>query len=335
MDLDIGYILGFGSCISIEPNKTNNTFAQGVQYCNIKFQQLRNNSSEGACILFNPGNNQLPWINENTFIGGRIRGTNGIKSIRGTTQLDPFNNNKFYNIGFEGLSGNGIELNFGNNNIFMNTRFENIQGIYINDNIDSSYNKYSSPQLIDTSKININGKNIELNMNLVNGGGSLTSFYKVFNCYGTKNNSNSFGFNIVDRNETGVSFCENNKNIFERYALICTNNIGEKFFLPCKETKVKEINNEDFKMDYLYKDLRIISNNKIVNITIPNIFFYDSAEFNFSTNWNTNDIIFINEDGEEQFKIRQEDGNGTWNVLFIPQRGKFSPLKITDKCRSF
>ena len=112
-------------------------------------------------------------------------------------------------------------------------------------------------------------------------------------------------------------------------------NSGDKFCLPCRETKVKEINNTDFTMDYLYKDLRILSNEKVVTITIPDIFLYDSAEFNFSTNWNTNDIVFVSESGAEQFRITNSDGLGTWNVIFIPTRGKFSQLKLTDKFRAF
>lgn len=335
LELDIGYLFGFGSCISMEPNKNNNTFAQGIQYTNIRFQQLKNSSPEGACILFKPGPNQLPWINENTFTGGRLRGTNGFKSIKGSTQIDPFNNNKFYNIGFEGLSNIGIDGDFMSNNIFSNCRFEAIEGLYIKEFASSQYNSYSSPQPILKSKIQIQGKNTVLDTNLTNQGGAVTSYKMTFNCYNSKDNSVNLGFNIIDRNEEGISYCESDKNLLDRYAMIFKNNSGDKFCLPCRETKVKEINNTDFTMDYLYKDLRILSNEKVVTITIPDIFLYDSAEFNFSTNWNTNDIVFVSESGAEQFRITNSDGLGTWNAIFIPTRGKFSQLKLTDKFRAF
>lgn len=332
MNLDLGYIFGFGSCLCLEPNKTNNAFDQGIQYCNFKFDQLRNTDDNGACILFNPGPSNLPWVNENTFIGGRVRGTNGFKSIKGTTQIDPFNNNKFYNIGFEALTGNGIDFDFGSNNSILNSRFENITGIFIKENSTCQFNKYESPQLIKKSKVDIKGNSTEVRINLTDEGGAVTSFLSIFNCYNNKN-SVSIGVSTVDRGGEGISFCESSNDLLDRYALIFRSKTGEVFNLPCKEIKAKEVANQDFTMDYLYKDLRVISNEKAVTITIPNKFFYDSAEFNFITNWNTNNIVFQSEDGVEQFTITTEDGKGTWNVLFIASRGKFSPLKITDSFR--
>lgn len=334
-EFKIGYIRGFNKCINLYPNKDNQIFDEGVQYCVFNFNLLKSNElSSDGCINFKGGDFLRPWINENTFIGGRIIGSYGLMTRKGLNQWDRFNNNKFYNIGFEGIENNGIDLNFTINNVFENLRFEGIKGLFIKDE-NSSYNEYNISQLINQDKLLITSNNTFLNFPIVDDGGVMISYNKITNIYGSKNNGLNFNTNIIDKNKTGISYCENNKNIFERFAFILTDEEGNKNYIPCKESKTKLIENVDFTLDYLYKDIRIISNERIVRIKIPNKFKYDGAEFNVSTNYNTNDIIFIDEENNEEFKIENSEGLGTWNILFVQNRGKFTKLKISDKFRLF
>lgn len=112
----------------------------GVHYNKIVFNKITAN----YCIHFKAGNTSTPWVNENTFTGGRLSGGIGVYTEKGTNQTDPYNGNKFNCIGYEDIEC-GIELNFAKNNIFDECRMaENLTGNYWiychNDSYDNTFN---------------------------------------------------------------------------------------------------------------------------------------------------------------------------------------------------
>lgn len=74
------------------------TGLKGIQYNKINFNLIHANT--GIKIILDSIN---AWVNENTFNGGRIMGTLGIKVEKINGQLNLYDGNKFYNIGFEEL----------------------------------------------------------------------------------------------------------------------------------------------------------------------------------------------------------------------------------------
>ena len=128
----------------LNPNGNN-----GVQYCKFAFITLNCVN----CINFNPGNTSIPWINENQFWGGRVRGTYGIITTPGTNQIDPFNGNKFYAIGFEDIV-NPISLNKSWSNMFVDFRMsEAITGTYYFQLTNSRNNTFTTATLISMDRI--------------------------------------------------------------------------------------------------------------------------------------------------------------------------------------
>lgn len=111
IELGMLYKLQYG--IWFTPNGENS----GVAYTNIHFKEIY----ADKCIYFNPGENSGSFINENTFIGGALAGTHPIYTEKGGS-TDPFNGNKFENIGFEWCA-NGMTLNWFQHNQFNGCRF--------------------------------------------------------------------------------------------------------------------------------------------------------------------------------------------------------------------
>ena len=89
--VSVGEILGFNIGLLIKGT-------HGSQYNKINFFSI---SACNEGIVLNPLS-QNHWVNENTFTGGRIGGNIGIH-LKGISDTDLINNNKFYNIGFEGI----------------------------------------------------------------------------------------------------------------------------------------------------------------------------------------------------------------------------------------
>ena len=87
----IGEMLGFNVGLLLKGT-------YGSQYNKIEFFSISNCNE---CIVLNPLSGSH-WVNENTFTGGRLGGNIGI-NLKGISNNDIINNNKFYNIGFEGI----------------------------------------------------------------------------------------------------------------------------------------------------------------------------------------------------------------------------------------
>ena len=135
----VHYITGFDTGIKVSGEGLN-----GTQYARIEFARLVNNNV--GILLTTEGDNQKNWSNENSYYGGRIEGVTGIKSVLALGQIDEFNNNKFYNIGFEGLDV-GLDLNSFKMNYFFAPRFEDTpKPIVFHDSI-SRHNSFISSRI--------------------------------------------------------------------------------------------------------------------------------------------------------------------------------------------
>ncbi len=134
----------------------------GIQYNQITFGLLYGKTA----IELECGNDDMPWINQNAFFGGRIRGIDGIKTKKGKNQTDKFNGNSFNNMGFESISNIAIKLDFSTRNIFLNCRmggegeFGGEYWVYLT---NSTGNLFDSPcmemrlsRIYDDNDINVN-----------------------------------------------------------------------------------------------------------------------------------------------------------------------------------
>lgn len=147
------FVTGFADCFSLRPGLIESFSTggnEGIQYCRFVFEHLY---LEGTGIHFKPGEFGDPWINENTFVGGRIYGLNGILAEKSGAQFDPFNGNKFYAIGFEGIQY-PINMEFTINNIVADFRMsESIIGTYWIRMANSSNNLFRCQTVISQTMI--------------------------------------------------------------------------------------------------------------------------------------------------------------------------------------
>lgn len=124
------------------------------QYNRFVFSYLEN--VQRGIVL--DGTDHKGWVNENTFIGGRIKGGYGVIMQGGTVETVGFDNNKFYNIGFEGLYNDAINITGDSYaNTFVNCRMiESITGYYIYDHSSrGGFNEYNLKSIIPYEKISL------------------------------------------------------------------------------------------------------------------------------------------------------------------------------------
>lgn len=123
------------------------------------------------------GTSHMGWVNENTFIGGRIKGGYGVIMQGGTVETIGFDNNKFYNIGFEELYNDGINVTGDSYaNTFVNCRMiENITGYYIYDHsTQGGFNVYNLTSILPYEKISFsNSKYKRINAPISDNTGSV------------------------------------------------------------------------------------------------------------------------------------------------------------------
>ena len=108
--IKIGEILGFNTGLLLKGTL-------GSQYNKIDFFSI-SNCNEPIKLLTTE---ETQWVNENTFTGGRVGGNVGI-TLNGIGGKDIINNNKFYNIGFEGVKELLIKSIGSRYNSFFNPR---------------------------------------------------------------------------------------------------------------------------------------------------------------------------------------------------------------------
>ena len=130
--ISIGEILGFNIGLLIKGTL-------GSQYNKIDFFSITNCNE---CIVLNPASGSH-WVNENTFTGGRLGGNIGIH-LKGISNSDIINNNKFYNIGFEGVKELLIKAIGARYNSYFNPRvLENYPELnWVNETGSCIGNKY-------------------------------------------------------------------------------------------------------------------------------------------------------------------------------------------------
>lgn len=151
------------------------------QYNRFVFSYLEN--VQRGIVL--DGTDHKGWVNENTFVGGRIKGGYGVIMQGGTVETVGFDNNKFYNIGFEELYNDAINITGDSYaNIFVNCRMiESITGYYIYDHSSrGGFNEYNFTSIIPYAKISLSNQvykrvnaPISDNNSSVVGGGVFTS----------------------------------------------------------------------------------------------------------------------------------------------------------------
>ncbi|MBV6323815.1 hypothetical protein [Duganella violaceipulchra] len=117
----VNWVDGFHNAIKLSGQGHN-----GSQYNKIDFELLTHN--DVGVLLTTESDGQKNWVNENTFTGGRMIGVTGLSAVPGSAQTDPFNGNKFYNFGFEGLT-NGVDVDKFASNIFVAPRLMGAEGV--------------------------------------------------------------------------------------------------------------------------------------------------------------------------------------------------------------
>ena len=115
-EITFDIIQGFKYGLYLDGGKSENGY-KGIQYNKIQFLNINRCNID---IYLNAKNN-TGWVNDNTFTGGRIMGKVGIATAP-IGNADVYNNNKFYNIGFEGVTGSLIQFNNARYNCIMNPR---------------------------------------------------------------------------------------------------------------------------------------------------------------------------------------------------------------------
>ena len=129
-----------------------------VQYSKINFEFISNIVNK--CIWID-GTTHDGWVNENTFVGGRLKGGYGIYIEGGTTEQGVgFDGNKFYNIGFEGIDNDGVYINGETYaNVFLHCRAMEHIGTHLINEVSQKlgHNQYYFDCVVPNDKIVING----------------------------------------------------------------------------------------------------------------------------------------------------------------------------------
>ncbi|MQA37669.1 hypothetical protein [Rugamonas aquatica] len=118
--VSVNWIDGFQNAIKLTAKGRN-----GTQYNKIDFDGLRQN--DVGILLTTESDVPKNWVTENTFTGGKITGVTGVLSAPGAG-ADPFNGNKFYNVGFEGIT-TAVDATGFSRNIFIAPRVMGAEGV--------------------------------------------------------------------------------------------------------------------------------------------------------------------------------------------------------------
>lgn len=147
-NLDFGEVQGMDYGIRLMPTASNT----GLCYNKISFDRL------AYCYIplhFKMETGVVGWVNENQIYGGRVKGYYGLVSHKGNAQVDEYNNNTFYNVSFESIEQDAINVQFCSFNSFYSPRFESVNGKDIYENADCKNNKYYISVAIPIEKVEI------------------------------------------------------------------------------------------------------------------------------------------------------------------------------------
>lgn len=132
----------------------------GNQYNKFSWQLIENSRDTLLLELSAEAGYENGWVNENQFYGGRLIGQRGVDMIpNGVSSISSFDNNKFYNIGFEWVKEDGLNLKYAYSNMIVAPRFEHVGGYFIKEADDCSHNIYIIPQGIVWAKYKLEGTN--------------------------------------------------------------------------------------------------------------------------------------------------------------------------------
>ncbi len=93
----------------------------GTLYNTVKFDLIDNNA---VGVLLTAAGHAGNFVNHNYIYGGAINtGGTGIKSVKNTGQVDPFNGNYFFGVGAELMTQYCVDLDYAEYNFFSGTRF--------------------------------------------------------------------------------------------------------------------------------------------------------------------------------------------------------------------
>ena len=139
-----------------------------VQYSRFIWQYIRNCDK---CIYLD-GEDRIGWVNENTFVGGHLRGNYGVYIKGGTSETNiGFDGNKFYNVGFEQIFIDGIYIDGeAYSNAWMHCRaIENIDGYLINEvSSGLGHNQFWFDHVIRAEKIHLTNASSEVHATISN-----------------------------------------------------------------------------------------------------------------------------------------------------------------------
>jgi hypothetical protein len=128
---EVGEVMGFKYAFQVGGYATGTAIVQGAQFNRIIFTYLRRNSV-GVYIHPSGGttNSNGNWANANGYWGGKIVADTGVLFRPDVTQGDRFNQNNFYQVGFENGGTTSIPMKvaiymtYAVNNSFFGCRFE-------------------------------------------------------------------------------------------------------------------------------------------------------------------------------------------------------------------
>ncbi|MEG1887778.1 MAG: hypothetical protein RR177_06565, partial [Oscillospiraceae bacterium] len=149
--ITVDEIEGFEYGLKLCPNITDT----GICYTKFTFKYI---SYCYIPLCFAVDDNAIGWVNENQFYGGRLKGYYGFKAIKGKAQIDECNNNTFYNIAFESIETNGIDLEFCTFNTIISPRFESVMKYTILERENCKSNKYVISVALPLDSIRVKSK---------------------------------------------------------------------------------------------------------------------------------------------------------------------------------
>ena len=115
-EITFDIIQGFKYGLYLDGGKSENGY-KGIQYNKIHFLNMNRCNTD----IYLNAQNSTGWVNNNTFTGGRLMGKVAIATAP-IGNVDVYNNNKFYDIGFEGVTDSIIQFNNARYNCVMNPR---------------------------------------------------------------------------------------------------------------------------------------------------------------------------------------------------------------------
>lgn len=115
-EITFDIIQGFKYGLYLDGGKSEKGY-KGIQYNKIHFLNMNRCNTD----IYLNAQDSTGWVNDNTFTGGRLMGKVGIATAP-IGSVDVYNNNKFYNIGFEGVTDALIQFNNARYNCIMNPR---------------------------------------------------------------------------------------------------------------------------------------------------------------------------------------------------------------------